>query len=84
MPPATFSNPVTLTPGATYTAFHHTNTSRYSQTANGFANAVTSGPLTAPSNEKRGLRIKLEPSSKVLLGEVRLIAVSIAHCMILI
>ncbi|WP_425350070.1 N,N-dimethylformamidase beta subunit family domain-containing protein, partial [Methylobacterium tarhaniae] len=47
---ATFSNPVTLTPGATYTASYHTNTGRYSQTANGFANAVTSGPLTAPSS----------------------------------
>ncbi|TNC16101.1 DUF4082 domain-containing protein [Methylobacterium terricola] len=46
---ATFSNPVTLTPGATYTASYHTNAGRYSQTANGFANAVTSGPLTAPS-----------------------------------
>ncbi|AWN52476.1 Mo-co oxidoreductase dimerization domain protein [Methylobacterium sp. 17Sr1-1] len=46
---ATFSNPVALTPGATYTASYHTNTGRYSQTANGFANAVTSGPLTAPS-----------------------------------
>ncbi|KMO39807.1 hypothetical protein VQ03_15070, partial [Methylobacterium tarhaniae] len=47
---ATFSNPVTLTPGATYTASYHTNTGRYSQSANGFANAVTSGPLTAPSS----------------------------------
>ena len=46
---ATFSNPVALTPGATYTASYHTNTGRYSQTANGFASAVTSGPLTAPS-----------------------------------
>jgi hypothetical protein len=46
---ATFSNPVALTPGATYTASYHTNTGRYSTTANGFANAVTSGPLTAPS-----------------------------------
>ncbi|WP_133123175.1 DUF4082 domain-containing protein, partial [Methylobacterium frigidaeris] len=46
---ATFSNPVSLTPGATYTASYHTNAGRYSQTANGFANAVTSGPLTAPS-----------------------------------
>ncbi len=46
---ATFSNPVALTPGATYTASYHTNVGRYSQTADGFANAVTSGPLTAPS-----------------------------------
>ncbi len=46
---ATFSNPVALTAGATYTASYHTNVGRYSQTANGFANAVTSGPLTAPA-----------------------------------
>ncbi|WP_432443342.1 DUF4082 domain-containing protein [Methylobacterium aquaticum] len=46
---ATFSNPVTLTPGATYTASYHTNAGRYSTTANGFASAVTNGPLTAPS-----------------------------------
>ncbi|MGX7703709.1 DUF4082 domain-containing protein [Methylobacterium sp. Gmos1] len=46
---ATFSNPVALTPGATYTASYHTDAGRYSTTANGFASAVTSGPLTAPS-----------------------------------
>ncbi len=46
---ATFSNPVALTAGATYTASYHTNVGRYSQTANGFANAVTNGPLTAPA-----------------------------------
>ena len=47
---ATFSNPVTLTPGATYTASYHTNAGRYSTTANGFSSAVTNGPLTAPSS----------------------------------
>ncbi|QRE78092.1 DUF4082 domain-containing protein [Methylobacterium aquaticum] len=46
---ATFSNPVTLTPGATYTASYHTNAGRYSTTANGFSSAVTNGPLTAPA-----------------------------------
>ncbi|KMO28458.1 Mo-co oxidoreductase dimerization domain protein, partial [Methylobacterium tarhaniae] len=47
---ATFSNPVTLTPGATYTASYHTNVGRYSTTSNGFSSAVTNGPLTAPSS----------------------------------
>ncbi len=47
---ATFSNPVTLTPGATYTASYHTNAGRYSTTANGFSSAVTNGPLTAPAS----------------------------------
>ncbi|PIK69083.1 hypothetical protein CS379_31655, partial [Methylobacterium frigidaeris] len=47
---ATFSSPVTLTPGATYTASYHTNTGHYSTTANGFSSAVTNGPLTAPSS----------------------------------
>ncbi|TGD95707.1 DUF4082 domain-containing protein [Methylobacterium nonmethylotrophicum] len=46
---ATLSNPVTLTPGTTYTASYHTNAGRYSTTANGFSSAVTSGPLTAPA-----------------------------------
>ncbi|AWN46780.1 Mo-co oxidoreductase dimerization domain protein [Methylobacterium terrae] len=47
---ATFSSPVTLSPGATYTASYHTDAGRYSTTANGFASAVTSGPLTASSS----------------------------------
>ena len=47
---ATFSSPVTLTPGTTYTASYHTNAGRYSTTANGFSSAVTNGPLTAPSS----------------------------------
>ncbi|WP_244936671.1 DUF4082 domain-containing protein [Methylobacterium currus] len=51
---ATFSNPVTLTPGATYTASYHTSVGRYSTTANAFANAVTSGPLTAPASDASG------------------------------
>ncbi|BCH29004.1 hypothetical protein MesoLjLc_09340 [Mesorhizobium sp. L-8-10] len=46
---ATFSSPVTLTPGATYTASYHTNVGRYSTTANYFTADVTSGPLTAPA-----------------------------------
>ncbi|KMO39114.1 Mo-co oxidoreductase dimerization domain protein [Methylobacterium variabile] len=51
---ATFSSPVTLTPGTTYTASYHTNAGRYSNTANAFANAVTSGPLTAPASDAAG------------------------------
>ncbi|NLS04837.1 DUF4082 domain-containing protein [Rhizobium sp. P32RR-XVIII] len=47
---ATFSSPVTLTPGQTYTASYHTNTGRYSTTANYFTSNVSSGPLTAPAS----------------------------------
>jgi hypothetical protein len=42
-------NPVTLTPGATYIASYHTN-GYYSADPNYFANALTSGPLTAPAS----------------------------------
>ncbi|RJG40395.1 DUF4082 domain-containing protein [Mesorhizobium sp. DCY119] len=44
---AYFSSPVTLTPGATYTASYHTDTGRYSTTTNYFTSNVTNGPLTA-------------------------------------
>ncbi len=44
---AYFSSPVTLTPGATYTASYHTNTGGYSTTTNYFTSNVTNGPLTA-------------------------------------
>src|SRR5882672_6825363 len=46
---ATFSNPVTVTPGATYTASYHTTVGHYSNTGNYFTANVTSGPLTAPA-----------------------------------
>ena len=46
----TFSNPVTLTPGATYVASYHTNVGHYSNTTNYFTRNVTSGPLTAPAS----------------------------------
>ena len=46
---ATFSNPVTLTPGTTYVISYHTN-GFYSADGNYFANALTNGPLTAPSS----------------------------------
>ncbi|OAS26602.1 Mo-co oxidoreductase dimerization domain protein [Methylobacterium platani] len=51
---ATFSSPVALTAGTTYTASYHTNAGRYSTTSNGFANAVTSGSLTAPASDSSG------------------------------
>lgn len=46
---ATFSNPVAITPGVTYTASYHTNVGRYSSTNNYFTANVTNGPLTAPA-----------------------------------
>ena len=46
----TFSSPVTVTPGATYTASYHTNVGHYSNTGNYFTANVTSGPLTAPAS----------------------------------
>ena len=46
---ATFSSPVSLTPGATYVASYHTNVGSYSVTPNYFTSNVTSGPLTAPA-----------------------------------
>jgi Domain of unknown function (DUF4082)/Cadherin-like domain len=42
-----FSNPVSLTPGATYVASYHTNVGHYSSSVNYFTSDVTSGPLTA-------------------------------------
>ncbi|WP_420870303.1 DUF4082 domain-containing protein [Methylobacterium crusticola] len=51
---ATFSNPVTLTPGATYVASYHTNTGHYSNNSNYFTTATTSGPLTAPASDASG------------------------------
>ncbi len=45
---ATFSSPVTITPGAIYPASYHTNAGHYSNTGNYFTTTVTSGPLTAP------------------------------------
>ncbi|WP_210068499.1 DUF4082 domain-containing protein [Rhizobium leguminosarum] len=47
---ATFTSPVTLTAGQTYTASYHTNVGNYSTTANYFLSNVTSGPLTAPAS----------------------------------
>ncbi|WP_456638994.1 DUF4082 domain-containing protein [Bradyrhizobium sp. USDA 10063] len=42
-----FSNPVSLTPGATYVVSYHTNVGHYSSSVNYFTSNVTSGPLTA-------------------------------------
>ena len=49
-----FATPVPITAGTTYVASYHTNVGEYSATANQFANAVTSGPLTAPSSSSSG------------------------------
>ena len=45
-----FSNPVTLTPNATYVASYHTNVGHYSVSPGYFTSNVTSGPLTALAN----------------------------------
>ena len=50
---ATFSTPVTLTVGATYVISYHTN-GFYSADGGYFANALTNGPLTAPSATTSG------------------------------
>jgi VCBS repeat-containing protein len=47
---ATFSTPITLTPGQIYTVSYHTDVGHYSNTSNFFTSAVTSGPLTAPAS----------------------------------
>jgi VCBS repeat-containing protein len=44
---ATFSSPVAISAGQTYTASYHTNVGRYSSTTNYFTSNITSGPLTA-------------------------------------
>jgi Domain of unknown function (DUF4082)/Cadherin-like domain/Bacterial Ig domain len=50
---AYFSNPVTLTLGTTYIVSYHTN-GFYSADGNYLANALTSGPLTAPASAASG------------------------------
>ena len=45
---AQLSTPVTLTPGTTYVVSYLAPKGNYAYTTNGFASAVTSGPLTAP------------------------------------
>ncbi|WP_229426656.1 DUF4082 domain-containing protein [Microvirga alba] len=47
---ATFSSPVTITPGTIYVASYHTEGGRYSSTSNYFTTATTNGPLTAPAS----------------------------------
>ena len=49
-----FSTPVSITAGTTYVASYHTNVGNYSADPNLFANAVTNGPLTAPSSSSSG------------------------------
>ncbi len=50
---ANLSSPVALTTGTTYVVSYHTS-GFYSADANYFANAVTNGPLTAPSSASSG------------------------------
>jgi hypothetical protein len=49
-----FSTPVSITAGTTYIASYHTNVGDYSADPNLFANALTNGPLTAPSSSSSG------------------------------
>jgi hypothetical protein len=49
-----FSTPVSITAGTTYIASYHTNVGNYSADPNLFANALTNGPLTAPSSSSSG------------------------------
>jgi hypothetical protein len=49
-----FSSPVTVAPGTTYVASYHTTSGFYSADGNYFANALTNGPLTAPSSSASG------------------------------
>ncbi|MBZ6077735.1 DUF4082 domain-containing protein, partial [Microvirga puerhi] len=46
---ASFSNPVAITPGTTYTISYHSN-GYYAATSNYFTAPVSNGPLTAPAN----------------------------------
>ena len=50
---ATFSNPITVTPNATYVVSYHSS-GHYASTGNYFASAVSNGPLTAPSSSASG------------------------------
>ena len=49
-----FSSPVSITAGTTYIASYQTNVGEYSADSNYFANALTNGPLTAPSSSSSG------------------------------
>ena len=49
-----FSSPVSITAGTTYIASYETTVGEYSADGNYFTNALTNGPLTAPSNSSSG------------------------------
>ncbi len=49
-----FSSPVSITAGTTYIASYEAPVGEYSADANYFANALTNGPLTAPSSAASG------------------------------
>ncbi|WEJ59332.1 DUF4082 domain-containing protein [Devosia sp. FJ2-5-3] len=50
---ANFANPIAITAGTTYVISYHTN-GNYSVSGRGFEQAMTSGPLTAPSSSSSG------------------------------
>lgn len=49
-----FASPVAITAGTTYVASYHTNSGDYAADPGLFANALTNGPLTAPSSASSG------------------------------
>ncbi|WP_318530139.1 MULTISPECIES: DUF4082 domain-containing protein [unclassified Rhizobium] len=48
---ATFSNPIQITAGQTYTASYHSSNGTYYATGGYFSSSRTNGPLTAPSSD---------------------------------
>jgi hypothetical protein len=51
---ANFSSPVSIAAGTTYVASYHAPVGKYSANQNGFATAVTNGPLTALASSSSG------------------------------
>jgi chitodextrinase len=51
---ATFSSPVTITPGTLYVVSYHTNSGHYSDDSGGFTSAIDSAPLHAPADGASG------------------------------
>ena len=47
---ASFSSPVTITPGTTYVISYHASYGHYAATGNYFSGPVTNGPISAPVN----------------------------------
>ncbi|MBX3021793.1 MAG: DUF4082 domain-containing protein [Bdellovibrionales bacterium] len=51
---ATFAQPVQISAGTTYVASYYSSNGQYPYQTNGFANAVSNGPLTALGNQASG------------------------------